>query len=211
MDHQEETKKRWCQNFEPGWVRRTLLVFDIDAKTKYSGGIRGIIELCILQKVLEQVGHHIPIQELFDLAVGTSTGESTFHCLQNLEKKTDKPSPTGGIIALGLFKMDWSVETAITKFKSLSNEAFSSRQLLAVPGFKNVAQIFCSYRYESAGIENALVHAFGRDPLFGQVKKALSERVKVGVVAAVRENNRPYLFSNYSRNPTHGKCLDSKR
>ena len=39
-----------------------------------SGGIRGILELTILQKVVEEVGFDIPIQELFDLAIGTSTG-----------------------------------------------------------------------------------------------------------------------------------------
>ena len=40
----------------------------------YSGGIRGILELTILQKILDEVGFDIPIQELFDLAIGTSTG-----------------------------------------------------------------------------------------------------------------------------------------
>ena len=39
-----------------------------------SGGIRGILELVILKKVLDVVGFDIPIQELFDLAIGTSTG-----------------------------------------------------------------------------------------------------------------------------------------
>ncbi len=44
------------------------------ALTMLSGGIRGILELTILQKVVEEVGFDIPIQELFDLAIGTSTG-----------------------------------------------------------------------------------------------------------------------------------------
>lgn len=39
-----------------------------------SGGIRGILELVILQKLLDEVGFDLPIQELFDLAIGTSTG-----------------------------------------------------------------------------------------------------------------------------------------
>lgn len=39
-----------------------------------SGGIRGILELAILQKVVDEVGFDLPIQELFDLAIGTSTG-----------------------------------------------------------------------------------------------------------------------------------------
>ena len=40
----------------------------------HSGGIRGILELIILQKIVDEVGFDIPIQELFDLAIGTSTG-----------------------------------------------------------------------------------------------------------------------------------------
>ena len=40
------------------------------------GGVRGIIELVIVQGIMDKVGHGIPIQELFDLAVGTSTGTS---------------------------------------------------------------------------------------------------------------------------------------
>jgi len=42
-----------------------------------SGGIRGILELTILQKVVDEVGFDLPIQELFDLAIGTSTGGLT--------------------------------------------------------------------------------------------------------------------------------------
>ncbi|QDS72494.1 hypothetical protein FKW77_010061 [Venturia effusa] len=175
----ELTKSPWIIRKKPKNAGVRLMALD-------GGGIRGIIELCILKRVVDAVGHNIPIQELFDLAIGTSTG---------------------GIIALGLFKMEWSVEAAILKFKDLSHEAFSSRQLLSVPGFKNVAQVFCSYRYESAGIQRALKSAFGLDPLFGQAEGAKCERVKVGVVAAVRENSRPYLFSNYSRNPTDSDCL----
>ena len=40
-----------------------------------SGGVRGILELKILQAILEEVGFGLPIQELFDLAIGTSTGQ----------------------------------------------------------------------------------------------------------------------------------------
>jgi len=49
--------------------------FDYCGLTVYSsGGVRGIIELRILRAILAEVGHSIPIQELFDLVYGTSTG-----------------------------------------------------------------------------------------------------------------------------------------
>lgn len=40
-----------------------------------SGGVRGILEILILAKIEREVGYDIPIQDLFDLVVGTSTGQ----------------------------------------------------------------------------------------------------------------------------------------
>jgi hypothetical protein len=47
------------------------------------GGIRGIVELAILGKLYDRIGLDVPIRDLFDLTMGTSTGayfplESTF-------------------------------------------------------------------------------------------------------------------------------------
>lgn len=150
------------------------------------GGIRGIIELRILKEVVAEVQHDIPIQELFDIAIGTSTG---------------------GIIALGLFKMDWKIDEARDKFISLVQRAFASRELLTVPVFKNFAQLFCSFRYKSDGINGALQTAYGSTPLFGQTEGD-SDRVKVGVVASKRSPiSKPYLFANYSRSPAEWDSL----
>jgi patatin-like phospholipase/acyl hydrolase len=38
------------------------------------GGIRGIVELALLQSLDATVGLGIPIRDLFDLIIGTSTG-----------------------------------------------------------------------------------------------------------------------------------------
>jgi hypothetical protein len=37
--------------------------------------VRGIIQLEILESIASRVGHNIPIQEFFDIIVGTGTGE----------------------------------------------------------------------------------------------------------------------------------------
>ena len=116
-----------------------------------------------------------------------------------------KLTHAGGIIGLGLFKMDWSVDYALDKFKELSHAAFSPRQLLRNSLFKNTAQLFCSYRYESEGIEWALRQAFGTGQLFGQSVDSdhLQEnKEKTGVVAGMPGGRRPFLFANYSRNAT---------
>jgi patatin-like phospholipase/acyl hydrolase len=142
--------------------------------------------LAILQNVVREVGHGIPVQELFDLVIGTSAG---------------------GLIALGLFKQNWTLEDALVHFKDLSKEAFEPRRLLRVPVFKNTAQIFCSYRYDSEGIRSALKTAFGSSPLFGHDKDAIGDVTKVGVVAAVQSKNRPVLFANYTRNAFSGTFI----
>lgn len=41
------------------------------------GGIRGIVELAILDKIVDRIGLPVPVRELFDLIVGTSTGMSS--------------------------------------------------------------------------------------------------------------------------------------
>ncbi|KAL9611586.1 MAG: hypothetical protein Q9167_003775 [Letrouitia subvulpina] len=142
------------------------------------GGVRGIIELVMLRKIVAAVGFGIPIQELFDLAIGTSTG---------------------GIVALGIFKMNWSVDRAISKFEKLSQEAFSKCRWLKVPLFRNAAQLLYSHRFKSEGIEGALQNAFRQGRLYGFSEHTSSERVKVGVVASVLGSHRPYLLTNYSR------------
>ena len=38
------------------------------------GGIRGIVELAILEKLESRVGLKVPVRDLFDLVIGTSTG-----------------------------------------------------------------------------------------------------------------------------------------
>lgn len=38
------------------------------------GGVRGIVELALLQAIEKEVGLGITINELFDLVIGTSTG-----------------------------------------------------------------------------------------------------------------------------------------
>lgn len=41
------------------------------------GGVRGIVELVVLEAITKRVGHNLPVQELFDVIMGTSTGQ--FH------------------------------------------------------------------------------------------------------------------------------------
>jgi hypothetical protein len=108
----------------------------------------------------------------------------------------------GGIVALGLFKMGWSMDEAVSEFEAFSHEAFSKRQWLKVPMFRHTAQLLYSYRFKSGGINSALQRAFGQGLLLGFNASSSSDQVKVGAVAGVSGIRRPFLFTNYSRNST---------
>lgn len=62
----------------PGWSTCLVFgrvsaqpVFSITFLTRISGGIRGIVELQVLNEIEWVLGGHIPIQDFFDLIVGT--------------------------------------------------------------------------------------------------------------------------------------------
>jgi hypothetical protein len=52
----------------------------IRALTLDGGGVRGIVELALLEQVQAAIGLDISFRELFDIIVGTSTGKSKLFC-----------------------------------------------------------------------------------------------------------------------------------
>ncbi|KLP22787.1 calcium-independent phospholipase A2 [Fusarium fujikuroi] len=153
------------------------------------GGVRGIVELCVLRQIERHVGYGIAIHELFDLVVGTSTG---------------------GIVALGVFHQRWSTDDAINRFRALARRAFTLRLGLGNSFIKAIAQPFYEFLYTSEGIEQSLQDSFGDSNLFGA---SLNQRnnsrsrtggrdwVKVGVVSCLQGRSQAKLIANYSRNP----------
>ncbi|RSL62818.1 hypothetical protein CEP53_004625 [Fusarium sp. AF-6] len=116
------------------------------------GGVRGIVELVALQELEARLGG-VPIASFFDLIVGTSTG---------------------GIIAAGLAKKGWSSSECATMFKKLCNSAFIStwfdstmRWTTGIPVLEKIGRYWFP-RFQTEGLENALIQAFGRNAkLFG--------------------------------------------
>ncbi|KAK4169827.1 hypothetical protein QBC43DRAFT_225424 [Cladorrhinum sp. PSN259] len=141
------------------------------------GGIRGIVELAILQAIERELGNHVPVQDFFDLIVGTSTG---------------------GIIALGLGVKRWSVASCIKQFLHLSRQAFTPRRL----GRFGSMVTHKSYN-KTKPLELALKSAFGEDQiLFGagdDADKDLTEHeIKVVVTSTSATENRPVIMTNYN-------------
>ena len=65
----------------PQLVRLKPKLAGVRVLTLDGGGIRGIVELAILTEIERRVGLGIPIRDMFDLIVGTSTGESLYYLL----------------------------------------------------------------------------------------------------------------------------------
>jgi predicted acylesterase/phospholipase RssA len=70
------------------------------------GGVRGIIELRILEEIQSRLGGKIPIQNFFDLIGGTSTG---------------------ALVSFGIGIKNWSVEKCLRKYRDLCRGAFNHR------------------------------------------------------------------------------------
>ncbi|KAH6886261.1 hypothetical protein B0T10DRAFT_576010 [Thelonectria olida] len=141
------------------------------------GGVRGIIELMILQAIEKKLGGYIPIQSFFDLIVGTSHS-------------------TGGIIALGLGVKQWSVDDCILRFENLCKDAFTSRGPPALRALTIVSRISL---YKTKPLEDALQSAFGtHGSLYGNFRSESSMDIRVAVTSTHATEKRPVVLSNYN-------------
>ncbi|KAK3291970.1 uncharacterized protein B0H64DRAFT_468830 [Chaetomium fimeti] len=149
------------------------------------GGIRGIAELEVLRQIQKSLGGEIPIRSFFDLIVGTSTG---------------------GLIALGLSCMDYTVDECIKMFEQLCDEAFTKAHLTGHSGPLSVFDMIRSSRYKTKPLKTALQQAFPKDLyLFGgsATKAAPSRRcgspIKVAVTATEDgDRSGTTILSNYN-------------
>ncbi|KAK3379099.1 hypothetical protein B0T24DRAFT_716735 [Lasiosphaeria ovina] len=161
---------KWYDNpvrikFKPKDAGVRLLCLD-------GGGIRGIVELVILRAIEKELGDLIPVQNFFDLIVGTSTG---------------------GIVALGLGVKNWRVSICIAHFKKLCKEAFTARPL------KRLALVSHKSYYKSTPFELALKATFDdQSLLFGGSSSELRTPIKVAVTSTAATENRPVILTNYN-------------
>lgn len=143
------------------------------------GGIRGIVELEVLRRLELELGG-IPIQCFIDFIVGTSTG---------------------GIIALGLASMNWTVDKCIEQFQSLCDQAFTRRIGGEIPLVGHLIDHHHHSKYQTKTLEDALKEAFTDDmQLFGGERSPESThwQVRVAVTATALAGNKTYILSNYN-------------
>ena len=173
--HKSETKWRRTIALKPESAGTRVLSMD-------GGGVRGIILLMTLQQLERDLGN-MPIQAFFDLVIGTSTG---------------------GIIALGLVEMGWSVSTCLNKFEELARIAFQKHKFLRSDYLEFLVAAYQQGRYKVEPLEDILTSQYTERKLFGGVRNDLGfstghlTTCKVGVTAT-STSGTPFLLANYNR------------
>ncbi|KAL9606564.1 MAG: hypothetical protein Q9179_000289 [Wetmoreana sp. 5 TL-2023] len=153
------------------------------------GGVRGAVPLEFLSILQEILGDDCPIQDLFDLAFGTSSG---------------------GLIVLCLFIRQWGVEQCVRVFDTITREFFRGQRRKG-SGFlgciRHLASCWLSDGiYDVKALEVVLKDVFGAyERMFGSVQ--VNQRCKIAVTATTISDASPFIFSNYNGIGNHrGDC-----
>ena len=172
------------------------------------GGPRGVIPLEILAIIQGIMGPEIPLQDLFDVAFGTSVGRFPLP----MPKLIAFNYEAGGLIICMLFLRGVPVPQCTRIFDSLARKLFERPQ----GGrniFKRLRNFFRGWyldgHYDINILEKYLKTTLGSDHrMFGYQQGILA--TKVGVVAATIGKADPVIFTNYNGSGTRkvdcGKC-----
>ncbi|KAF9335361.1 hypothetical protein BG006_000231 [Podila minutissima] len=163
------------------------------------GGVRGIVSLMILDKIMKRVQERKGLTEVprpadyFELAAGTSAG---------------------GITAIMLFRLHMTAEQAIEQYKSLSQEAFRPKVFgWSVPTFmegfvSNIKFLLKTTRFESTTLDKAIdsvVEKYGLDPddkaMKGKAPLYHPLASRMFACTVVKNRSEAALFRSY-RKPT---------
>lgn len=175
----------------------------VRALTLDGGGIRGIVELALLEHLETAIDLDLPLQECFDIIVGTSTG---------------------GIIALGLgilpndksSQKDRSIGALKREFIELATKTFRTGRggtlLAALDPFKLTSKSFMALRlweskYSTKPLKEGLQKIFGPE---NNLFAARNRTTRVAVTSAKDNGADRCLIANYNR-PTANADLDFER
>jgi len=175
----------------------------VRALTLDGGGVRGVVELALLEHLDNAIELDIPLQECFDIMIGTSTG---------------------GIIALGLAilpndktgQKDRSVRALKEEFIDLAIKTFRTGKegawVAAIDYFKLTSKAFMALRiweskYGTKPLRDGLKSIFGPE---SRLFSARHRAVRVAVTSAKDNGADKCLIANYNR-PTATDSSDFER
>jgi hypothetical protein len=174
---------RWTQpkviKYKPRGAGVRVLALD-------GGGIRGVVQLEILQGIQRALGKHLPVQAFFDLIVGTGTG---------------------GLIAVALAEQGKTLDHCQDMFVEVCRKAYNDK----TPGralIKRAARVLGSRsRYFASPLYEALKIEFSdKSNFFGDATQFRPD-VKVAVTAKSSTRHSTTLLSNYRRSNNRNSKL----
>ncbi|KAH6855719.1 acyl transferase/acyl hydrolase/lysophospholipase [Chaetomium sp. MPI-CAGE-AT-0009] len=150
------------------------------------GGVRGIIELVILERLETLIGLGLPLNHFFDLIVGTSSG---------------------GIIALGLGQQSRRVAECIELFRLICSEGLQKRSLAMIGPFLRAVGVQKSV-YRTEDLERAFWKAFSNNKCqrLGGIDMETPCRVAVTTTA---DRGEACLLANYEKGSDRGLYLQN--
>lgn len=162
------------------------------------GGVRGVVPLTFLELLQKTIGPQPPLQDLFDLAFGTSSGGIT-HDLFHF-RMTDILS-LGGLIVLSLFDCGWNISRYSEVFETLSRQFFRREHTGYLPLLRYFRHLlkycFSDGYYDVRRLEASLKDNFGADQRMFDYRHRTTD-AKIAVTATTISDASPYLFSNYN-------------
>ncbi len=164
------------------------------------GGTRGVIPLEKLAIIQDIMGPELKLQDLFDIAFGTSVGKLSFRSQDVFNYNNE----TGGLIVCILFLRRVPVAQCVQIFDTLARKLFERSQ-----GRRNIITKlrlflkgwYSDGHYDVTILEDYLKENLGIDDrMFGYQPGILA--TKVGVVAATIGKASPIIFTNYNGSGT---------
>ncbi|TKA60681.1 hypothetical protein B0A55_12855, partial [Friedmanniomyces simplex] len=145
------------------------------------GGIRGIIPLEFLHLLQRSLGSSCRIQDLFDLALGTSAG---------------------GLVVLGLFAKQWDVQHAVATFQTLAKQFFSNSFTESFPALGKLnSYVRCMIRdscYKIESLNETLKASFGEQTRMFDYPEPGVSQCKLAVTTTTTSTAATRIMTNYN-------------
>jgi len=167
--HREATK--WSKpaviRFKPASASVRVLCLD-------GGGVRAIVQLEVLRAIEQTIGSHLPIQNFFDLIVGTGSG---------------------GMLAVALSMKDRTVESCIDMFCAICDHSYNAR--VNAPIVSQLARLLSGGpKYKTKPLYAALKTAFSEEDELFTYSNKLRDGAKVAITSASVTGRESILLAN---------------
>ncbi|KAK1076975.1 hypothetical protein LTR33_008479 [Friedmanniomyces endolithicus] len=162
------------------------------------GGVRGIIPLEFLHLLQRSLGSSCRVQDLFDLALGTSAGT-----YQMLEIKTDSTNALeGGLVVLGLFAKHWDIQYAVATFRTLASRFFANFLTNKFPALGRLnSYVRCMLQdscYKTESLDATLKQSFGEQTRIFDYPESGVSQCKIAVTTTTTSTANTRLVGSYN-------------